>query len=67
MTLEVQAAIANCQRPPTVTNVRDAIVVYIDEFLNEWLAANPSAIRDIRRQASRRSLPVKAGATTSRK
>jgi len=45
MALEVQAAIANCQRPATVTNVRDTIVGYVDEFLNEWLAANPSAIR----------------------
>jgi hypothetical protein len=45
MELEVQAAIANCPRPPTVSNVRDAINGYVDEFLSEWLTANPRAVR----------------------
>jgi hypothetical protein len=41
MDLEVQAAMANAQRPASPATVRDTIKAFVDAFLNEWLAANP--------------------------
>jgi hypothetical protein len=41
MDLEVQAAMADAQRPVRPATVRDAIKGYVDQFINEWLAANP--------------------------
>ena len=41
MDLEVQAAMAEAQRPTSPGTVRETIKGYVDQFLNEWLAANP--------------------------
>jgi len=41
MDLEVEAAMANAQRSASLNTVRDRIEGYVDQFLNEWLAANP--------------------------
>jgi hypothetical protein len=41
MDLEVQAAMAEAQRPANPATVRETIKGYVDQFLNEWLAANP--------------------------
>jgi hypothetical protein len=41
MDLEVQAAMAEAQRPVGLNTVRDAINGFVDQFLNEWLTPNP--------------------------
>jgi hypothetical protein len=41
MDLEVQAAMAEAQRPANPGTVRDTVKGYVDTFLNDWLAANP--------------------------
>jgi len=41
MDLEVQAAMAEAQRPANPGTVRDTIRGFVDQFVNEWLAANP--------------------------
>jgi hypothetical protein len=45
MDLEVQSAMAEAQRPASPGTVRDTIKGYVDQFLNEWSAANPRAVR----------------------
>jgi hypothetical protein len=44
MNLEVQAAVAKCQAPVTINDVRQAVDHHIEEFIRTWTIANPPPI-----------------------